>query len=71
METLIIHTDDLGKSKAVKAFLKALNIDFEAKKDSPYDPEFVKKIQESEQDKKAGKVTIIETSDLWNPLARI
>jgi hypothetical protein len=29
----------------IKAFLEALKIKFEVKKDSPYDPEFVEKIE--------------------------
>lgn len=65
METLIIHTEDSEKTKIVKAFLKALHIKFEAKRDIPYDPEFVRKIQESAKDAKNGRVSTIETKDLW------
>jgi hypothetical protein len=65
METIIIHTEDSEKTKIVKAFLKALHIKFKAKKDLQYDPQFVKKIQESENEAAKGRVTIIETSDLW------
>lgn len=65
METLIIHTEDSEKTKIVKAFLKALHIKFEAKRDMPYDPQFVKKIKESTTEAKNGKLTTIETADLW------
>ena len=65
METLIIHTEDSEKTKIVKAILKALHIKFEAKRDMPYDPQFVKKIQESANEAANGKVTAIETADLW------
>lgn len=65
METLIIHTEDSEKTRIVKAFLKALHIKFESKKDLPYDPDFVKKIKESANEAEAGRVTTIETADLW------
>lgn len=65
METLIIHTEDSEKTKIVKAFLKALHIKFEAKRDMPYDPQFVKKIKESANEAANGKLTTIETADLW------
>ena len=51
--------------KAVKAVLKALNVNFSAKKEKPYDPEFVKKIQTSRRQVKEGKVVRINTKDLW------
>lgn len=59
METLIIHTET-EKLKALKSFLEEKNITFEVKKqkdkkkDRPYYPEFVKKIQESMEDYKKG-----------------
>lgn len=51
--------------KAVKAVLKVLNIDFISKKEKKYDPEFVKKIQESRKQAKEGKVTSIDHKNLW------
>ena len=33
--------------------------------ESPYDPEFVEKIQESRQQARDGKVTAIRAKDLW------
>ena len=65
METLIVHTGDSEKTKIVIAFLKALHIKFEAKRDIPYDSKFVKKIQESANEAANGNVTAIETADLW------
>ncbi len=41
--------------KAVKAILKVLNIDFTSKKEKVYNPEFVKKIQESRKQGKRWK----------------
>ena len=53
---------------ALKAFMKALKIKFEISKESPYNPEFVKKIEKSRQDHKDGKGTVItmyELNKLW------
>lgn len=56
METLIIHTEK-EKLSALKSFLEEMNITFEVKKskvkkeDSPYDPAFVKKILDTENEK--------------------
>ena len=48
MNTIIVHADS-KVSKALIAIFKALNVSYEIKKEnskeeSPYDPEFVKKI---------------------------
>ena len=48
MNTIIVHADS-KVSKALIAIFKALNVTYEIKKEnskeeSPYDPEFVKKI---------------------------
>ena len=64
METLIVHpTPD--KLEALKAFLKALKIDFEK---SPYSPEFEAKMKRADEDKQAGrgrKITLEELEGLW------
>jgi len=65
METLKIHTQDKEQLKTVKAILKALKVPFESSGESPYDPEFVAKIKESERQAKEGKVKVIRTEDLW------
>ena len=67
------YTSDVSQIKAVKAFLKALKIQFEITKESktsfePYNPEFVAKIEKSRQDYKDGKgrtVTMDELNALW------
>ena len=64
MGTLIAHPDNKEKMAALKAFMKALKIDYVEDK-SPYNPEFVKKINRSEEDFKAGRYTAIKTEDLW------
>lgn len=59
METLIIETEG-KKLKALISVLSALDIPFR-KKESSYDPEFVARIRESEEDIKAGRVTKVTT----------
>ena len=48
METLIAHPKNKEQLAALKAFVKALKIDFETKK-SPYNPEFVAKIKRGQE----------------------
>jgi hypothetical protein len=55
METLKIHTKDKEQLKTVKTILKALKVPFEASEESPYDPEFVAELKESEKQMKEGK----------------
>ncbi len=52
MESIIIHPKSKKQREALQNFLEAFNIPFEP---SPYDPEFVAKIKESEQQIKEGK----------------
>lgn len=67
MTTFTIHTEDNEKSTALKIILKALKIKFEVSKEneSPYNPEFVKKILESKKQAKEGKTVQIDLDDLW------
>jgi len=68
METLVIHLEGADKADALKVFLKAFNIKFESYIDetqSPYNPEFVAKIQRGEEDIKMGKTTRISLDDIW------
>ena len=64
MSTLLVHTQDDDQLKATKAFLKALKIPFEKINDdeSPYNPEFVAKIEKSMQQANEGKVVKIDLS---------
>jgi hypothetical protein len=59
METMILHPKNEEQVKALKAFAKALKIEFSIQKgekiESPYDPEFVAKINKAEQEIKGGK----------------
>ena len=71
METVHIKafTSDASQIEAIKAFMKALKIKFElSKEQSPYNPEFVEKIQQGDDDLKEGKgrkITIEELDGLW------
>ncbi|MFT4061204.1 MAG: hypothetical protein QM642_02485 [Edaphocola sp.] len=63
------YTDDASQIDAIKAFMKALKIKFELSKEkSPYNPEFVQKIRQGDEDLKNGKgrpVTLEELDSLW------
>ena len=64
MGTLIVHPDSKEKLTTLKALLKALKISFEEEK-SPYNAEFVEKINRSNKDFNSGRYTAIKTKDLW------
>ena len=64
METLIVHPENKEQLAVLKAVIKALKITFETEK-SPYKPQFVAKIKESQQQARDGKITVIKTQDLW------
>lgn len=64
METLIVQPKTKEQLTALKAFIKALKIDFTSEKD-PYNQEFVDKILEGREDIKKGKGIKIATEDLW------
>jgi hypothetical protein len=64
METLIVQPKTKEQLTALKAFIKAMKIDFKSEK-SPYDPEFVKKILQGREDIKNGKGIKIAIEDLW------
>ncbi len=50
MEALTVHPQNREQLKAIKSVLRAMKIPFE-KKDSPYNPEFVKMIQEADKER--------------------
>ena len=71
METINIkvHANESSQIEAIKAFMKALKIKYElSREQNPYNPEFVKKIQQGDEDLKNGKgrtVTPEELDSLW------
>ncbi len=64
METLIVQPETKEQLIALKAFIKALKINFRSEK-SPYHPEFVEKILQGKEDIKNGKGVKIAIEDLW------
>lgn len=62
METILVYPKNPEKMEALKAFLKALKIDFEK---SPYNPEFVAKIKRSDEDIKTGRTSKISLDEIW------
>ena len=64
METLIARPSNKEQLNALKAFMKALKVDYKVEK-SPYDPEFVAKIEKSRQEIKEGKGVRMKVEDLW------
>ena len=64
METLIVQPKTKEQLTALKAFIKALNIDFKTA-DKSYNPEFVEKILQGREDIKNGKGVKVDPKDLW------
>ncbi|MDR9373852.1 MAG: hypothetical protein RI565_03205 [Schleiferiaceae bacterium] len=62
--TFIIHPETTEQETALKAFIQALNIEFEVSQGKPYDSDFVDKIKESRQQVKEGKTTRVEREDI-------
>jgi hypothetical protein len=64
METLIVQPKTKEQLTALKAFIRAMKIDFTSAK-GPYDPEFVEKVLQGREDIKNGKGVKIAIEDLW------
>ena len=62
------YTTDNSQIDAIKAFMKALKIKFEVSKEtkSPYNPEFVEKIKQGDEDLKNGKGRLVTIEELEN-----
>ena len=63
MSTLIINAED-NKIEKIKEYLTSIRVQFVAT-DEVYDPAFVKKIQRSRIQAKAGKTIKVKAGDLW------
>jgi len=69
METVIVHPKNKEQLSALKAFVKALKMDFETTADSPYDPDFVAMIKAAQKEADEGKViTLDPNKSLWENL---
>ena len=63
METLILQSNNQEKLEALKAVAKALKVKIKSE-ESPYNPEFVAKIEKSREDMKAGKGRTVSMEEL-------
>lgn len=64
-DILIAHPSNDQEMSVIKAFFEALKIKFEVAKDSPYDPEFVAKIEKSRKQAAEGNTAKISLDDIW------
>lgn len=64
MSSFIVQPDTLEKEAALKAFLKALKINFKEKQTN-YSDEFIKKIKAGEKDIEEGRTTKVSLDDIW------
>lgn len=68
METMIMHPKNKEQISALKAFAKALKVDFETTV-SPYNPGFIAKIKESKIQITEGKfIELDPEKSLWENL---
>jgi len=65
METLIVQPESKEQLVALKAFIKTMKIKFQ-KEEKPYNEAFVAKMEQAEENIKAGRTTKIEPADIWN-----
>lgn len=67
METVIVHPKNKEQLAALKAFIKALKIDFETKKEEhPYNPEFVAEVLDGVKSRKKGEAGLaVDVENLW------
>ena len=63
-EIFIVHPNTAEQENALKAFMQALKIKFVVSKDENYNPDFVRKVMESKQQIKEGKVTRVKKENL-------
>ena len=64
IDTLIVHPENAEQIKVLKEFMNEKKINYEVSSNSPYDPEFVRKIKESEKQIEEGKSVRVKKEDL-------
>ncbi len=62
---IIAHPANAQEMNVIKAFFEALKIKFEIAKDSPYNPDFVAKIEKSRKQAIKGETVKIDLNDVW------
>lgn len=65
---IIAHPQTDEQINVIKAFMNALKIKFEISKESPYNSDFVAKIEKSKKEFENGDFTRVEQGDLQNIL---
>lgn len=63
-DAFIAHPTTPEQVDALRAFMKALKINFEIRKAETYNPDFVEKVLESQKQARDGKVTRVEKEKL-------
>ncbi len=64
--TFIIYPETIEQENALRAFVKALKINFDIAKERPYDPDFVTKIERSRREYEEGKFSRVKKDELEN-----
>ena len=62
---LIARPTNANELNIITAFFEALKIKFEVAQESPYDPDFVAKIQKSRKQATEGKTVKIDLDEIW------
>ena len=62
---LIAHPINANELSVIKAFFEALKIKFEVAEESPYNTDFVAKIQKSRIQAAEGKTVKIPLEEIW------
>ena len=62
---LIAYPTNANELSVIRAFFEALKIKFEVAEESPYNAEFVAKIQKSRKQAMEGKTVKIALDDIW------
>ncbi len=65
MQNIIVHPSNEQEISVITAFFNALKIKFELAKESPYDPEFVAKIDKSRKQAANGETVKIDLDEIW------
>lgn len=64
-QNIIVHPSNAQEMNIIKAFFEALKIKFEFAKDSPYNQEFVNKIEKSRKQASEGETVKIDLDSIW------
>ncbi|MFO7862443.1 MAG: hypothetical protein R6U85_00440 [Salinivirgaceae bacterium] len=63
--SIIVRPSNAQEMNVIKAFFEALKINYEVADDSPYNSEFVAKIEKSRKQAAEGKTVKVDLDDIW------